>query len=304
MEEQSDLEDLIFIKSLLKIIIDNSIDIELPEYKEYVSLDRSILETNKFISHISNDYSTIFNNLLNSNIIEYDYSIDSNSKLIYYGGRKKINLFVTHSIADSYSLTHEFFHYLNTDTNNLTSNWNLTTELLSITAELFQKMYMEKNSNEYKEYSYNEISNYLGIKEKAYILDFEVNLLEIYMKYHKLDKNTIYYILDDKDDDYISLAFHDIDSISKSMYLNYSDLQRYIIAGVLSSHLLSIYNKNNNYDLFKYLNDNCNKLSFVEVLEKIGLSLDDKEYVILSNKSLDVLNKEFSERVYRLKYDK
>ena len=45
-----------------------------------------------------------------------------------------------------------------------------------------------------------EIYNYLGVLEKTYMLDFEIKILEIYMKHKFIDKNTIHYLLEDKDD--------------------------------------------------------------------------------------------------------
>lgn len=298
--EKSDLEDLLFIKSLINIILNNKVEIEQPIYTQRVFLKDSIKESLEFLNNIDSKYCILLKDIIENKYINYNYDQNKVSNFIYKDNKKKINLAVAGNISDSYSLTHEFFHYNNIDINNITSNWYLITELLSMVAEIFQKEYFEKNGTIYKEYTYNEMYNYLGVLEKTYMLDFEIKILEIYMKHKFIDKNTIHYLLEDKDDIYINAAFYDIYEITNTLTLNYPELQKYVISGVLSSHLLSIYNKNSNYDLFKYLNDNCNKMTFVETLETMSLSLVDKKYVILSDNSLKILEEEHKERIYSL----
>ena len=301
--ESSDLEDFIFPESLIKIILSTKIKRTVPIHKRLFDFNKSINYAYKFIDTINPDYTDIIRDAIKNKKVDFKEITydDPISKLVYYNNEKIINFYVTNTIEDTYTLTHEGFHYINTDLSNLSSNWNLITEVISIAAEFLQKNYFEKNNIIIPEYEYNEISNLLEIRNKAYRLDFEINLLKWYISNTHVDENTIHCLLKGKSDEYINQVCLDIEEMLDSGYMNFTYLQRYVIAGCLSTHLAHriISNKKKIRD-FIYLNDNCNKMSFVDSLKFLGLELDDEEYVILSDSSLKTLKKEYSERIYTL----
>lgn len=297
------VEDLQLIESFLKIIRGNTIYFDILKYKEKTDLDKSIDYSLGFIESVDPKYREIIEDAINQGLITYNYDNNSDalSKLYLINGKKNINFVVTNTIGDSYTFTHEGFHYINMDLNKLPSNWWLMTETISMTAETLQKKYFEKNNLYLPEYKYNEINNYCGIIEKSYMLDFETQLLKEFLNGRKITEDTMYNILNNQNDDYIYLACMDYEEMMKTGYMNYSILQRYIISAVLSSRLLKIIQKDNSYKLFIELNDNCNDMEFSDTLKYLGLKLKDDKKIILSDESLNELNTEYFEKVLTLK---
>lgn len=297
------VEDLQLIESFLKIIRGNTIYFDILKYKEKTDLDKSIDYSLDFIESVDPKYREIIEDAINQGLITYNYDNNSDalSKLYLINGKKNINFVVTNTIGDSYTFTHEGFHYINVDLNKLPSNWWLMTETISMTAETLQKMYFEKNNLYLPEYKYNEINNYCGIIEKSYMLDFETQLLKEFLNGRKITEDTMYNILNNQNDDYIYLACMDYEEMMKTGYMNYSILQRYIISAVLSSRLLKIIQKDNSYKQFIELNDNCNDMEFSDTLKYLGLKLKDDKKIILSDESLNELNTEYFEKVLTLK---
>ena len=297
------VEDLQLIESFLKIIRGNTIYFDILKYKEKTDLDKSIDYSLGFIESVDPKYREIIEDAINQGLITYNYDNNSDalSKLYLINGKKNINFVVTNTIGDSYTFTHEGFHYINMDLNKLPSNWWLMTETISMTAETIKKMYFEKNNLYLPEYKYNEINNYCGIIEKSYMLDFETQLLKEFLNGRKITEDTMYNILNNQNDDYIYLACMDYEEMMKTGYMNYSILQRYIISAVLSSRLLKIIQKDNSYKPFIELNDNCNDMEFSDTLKYLGLKLKDDKKIILSDESLNELNTEYFEKVLTLK---
>ena len=301
--EDCELEDLIFPESLVRIILSTDLKVSVPMHKHFFPFDKSIDYSYKFMNSIKSDYAYILEDALANKKVEFkslNYE-DPISKLLYYNGEKIISFVVTNTIEDTFTLTHEGFHYINTDLSNLSSNWNLMTEVISISAEYLQKLYLERNNLTVSEYEYNEISNLLEIRNKACKLDFEINLIKEYIKNKHIDDSSIHNLLKNKSDEYINQVCLDIEEMLSSGYMNFTYLQRYIIAACLSTHLVNrIINNPKKIGDFITLNDNCNNMSFVDSLKLLDLKLDDENYVILSDSSIKVLRKEYKERINNL----
>jgi len=297
------LEDLKLIESFLKIVIKNDINIDLPIYKQYVDIKKSLDYSLQFVNTINSKYKDELIYALENRSVEFNQSNYDNSisKVLVSKGRKIIDLEVTNTIYDTYNFTHEGFHYINMDINNLSTNWWLMTETFSMTAETLQKRYFERNYIDILEYKYNEIGNYLGVKEKAYMLHFEIELLKEYLNKKYISEDFIYKLLSDKSDEYIYLACEDMKKVCDTLYMSFSNLQNYIISAVLSAHLLKRIIERNSYDEFIELNDNCNNMEFVDTLKYLDLKLDDEKNIVLSKSSLELLNEEYSERILSLR---
>ena len=296
------LEDLKLIESFLKIIKMNNIKFNEPIYKNIVDINKSIDYSLSFIETIDTKYREVLMYVLSEKLIEFKQTnYDSLSKLVMNDGKKMINFEVTNTIEDSYTFTHEGFHYINMDSSRITSNWWLITETISMVAEALQKKYFDKKNMNIPEYKYNEINNYFGVLEKATIIDFEIELLKEYTINKKITFDFMHSLLKDKDDNYIYLACTDLEDMLKTGYMNYSMLQKYIISAVLSTRLLNRIKKDNSYKSFIELNDNCNDMTFVDSLKYLGLLLKDEKKIILSDDSLNELNREYFERVLTLK---
>ena len=201
------------------------------------------------------------------------------------------------TIEDSYTLTHETIHNTNRDINNLTINWHLMTESFSILAELLQRDYFKSLANTPREYHFNELDTLYALLIKACQLDFELNLISKYMKYGQINGYFVSQCLEDKSDFYARWATPDIlDSIKKGEF-NFSELQRNVVGGVISSHMYErIKNKPSRISEFIELNDSVNDMEFNDTLHFLDLELSDKEKTILTPESVKTLTLAYKKR--------
>lgn len=285
------------IESLLDIILSNKIITRPANYKLTMPTKNSIEYSINFINSISNRYGDMAKNIFSSpeyyNII---YRTDVASCVYNYKGHTKMDLFLGNNIEDSYIITHELFHCINFG---FTSNWTLITETISLTAERLQQEYFKKL--DIKEFQKREQNMFFEIHQLAYMLDFELKLIKYYLIYKKIDGDFLFSFLNSKDKRYVGIIGEIIDEILGYNSLRYNYYQRYIIAIILSSLLVNCINDNpNNIKLFIDLNDNCNQFSFIESLEYLGLEVIDKDNIILSDNSLEILGKEYQKRLSKL----
>lgn len=285
------------IESLLDIILSNKIITRPANYKLTIPTKNSIEYSINFINSINNRYGDMARNIFSSpeyyNII---YRTDVESCVYNYKGHPKMDLFLGNTIEDSYIITHELFHCINFG---LTLNRNLITETISLTAERLQQEYFKKL--DIKEFQKREQNIFFGIHQLAYMLDFELKLIKYYLIYKTIDGDFLSRFVNSKDKRYLGIIGEVIDEILGYNSLRYNYYQRYIIAIVLSSLIVNRINDNpDNIKLFIDLNDNCNQFSFIESLEYLGLEVIDKDNIILSDNSLEILEKEYQKRLSKL----
>lgn len=309
--EPIDLKDLELISSFVDIILSNNVNYYVPTYKIYIPVQTSIDYSLEFLNSLNRDYAeNLMNAFGNDDVITNNMKSGNEvSKVIYDTNekKKKIEFVTTSTIHDSYSLTHESIHYKTIDLDNITTNWEYTTEGYAMTAESLQREFFKNYPNKISEYRYNEIANLLGVIEKACILDFEISLMKLYMIKKQITDEDIHLLLSNKSDDYIYYASCDMKDISDRyeqtgvLYLNFIYLQRYVIGYILSTHMLERISQDRKYiQQFIELNDNSNNMNFVDTLSELDLEVVDEDYVILSNNSLKKLKKEYKKRIINL----
>lgn len=295
--ELSDNKYSAIIESLLDIVLSNMIITRSTNYKLAMPTKNSIEYSIDFINSISNRYGAIARNMFSSleyyNII---YRTDIESCVYNRNGHPKMDLFLGNTIEDSYTITHELFHCINFG---FTLNRNLITETISLTAERLQQEYFKKI--DIKEFQKRERNIFFEINQLAYIVDFELKLIKYYLTYKTIDNDFLSRFINSRDRRYARIIEEEIDEILGYNHLRYNYYQRYIIAIVLSSLLVNLINDNpENIKLFIGLNDNCNQFSFIESLEYLGLEVINKDIPILSNDSLNILEKEYQKRLSKL----
>lgn len=308
-ENESDpivLDDLLFIESLVKIIL--SVDIPKYDfsYKNEVSIENSLYHSLNFARTIDRKYYEQMHLIIQNKKIFY--ILDDYSKkdiilpaLINLENEKIIRLVYNNTISDSYTFTHEAFHYINTILNKTCLNWELMTETISFVAEGLQMKYFEEYSKIFPDYKINEKYNMYAIKIKAYKLDFEINLIKLYIKNGHIDYDDIRLLLIDKSNEYIEAVYDDIEEMTLNNEMNFNSLQRYVVGACLSTHMLQrIKDDYKKINEFIYINDNCYNIEFVETLKMLDLSLKDEKSIILTDSSINLLSKEYKSRVLSL----
>lgn len=295
-----DISEYEFIQSLVDIVLSIDIPFNTTEYHSKMSLNRSISHSLKFLKGLKSEYAEQLHFIISNGHIEYDDSRESFKRLSttsFTRNGKKINLCVRGNVEDSYTLTHEYFHYANMDINHINNNWDLTTEAISITSEGLQKEYFRRLG--IKDFRLNEIDILFAIKVKAIQLDFELQLIRTYLKYGQINEFLLSEIFNYKSDFYFDMAYEDYLDIKRNGELSYPLLQRNVVGGVLSNHLLyRIGNDPKKVGEFLTIHENCTSMLFQDTLRFLDLDVVDDYYMLLSKDSLDTLKKEY---VYRVK---
>ncbi len=295
-----DTREYEFIQSLVNIILSIDIPINKTEYHSRMRINHSISHSFKFLEGLKGDYAEQLHFILKNGHIDFDSSKESItrlSKTILVGDEKRIKMCLRGNIEDSYTLTHEYFHYANMDVKNITNNWDLMTEAISITSEGLQKEYFRKLGA--KDFRLNELDTLYALKIKAMQLDFELQLIYTYLRYGEINEYLFSEIFNYKSDAYFDAAYDDYLEIKRTNEMCFPLLQRNVIGGVLASHLLyRIGNAPKHIGEFITIHENCANMLFPDTLRFLDLDVVDDYLVLLSKASLNTLQKEY---VYRVK---
>lgn len=297
-------EDYILIKKFCEIIRNAGLPLFNTKYNSNMGINTSIMYSLDFLEKIDPRYSYNLERLINNNQL-YLHAGKNNyglSQLIVEDGKSIINMYQRGTIEDSYTLTHENIHDTNRDINNLTVTWHLMTETLSILSGMLQMEYFRNLSIIPKNYKLNEMDTLIALYIKACRLDFEIELLFAYNKYKYINKYIYNEILSKYNNLYekSEAAVHILDII-ESGDLDYTSLQRDIVGGILSSYMFErIENSPSRIKEFVELNDNINYISFIDVLNYLDLDVINKEFVLLSNTSNNILNDSYKRRLKRV----
>lgn len=302
-EEEITREDFILIQNLVDIILSIPVSLNNQRYFSRMRLTKSLDYSFKFLESLNVDYAQRLHFMLNNGHISIrprkrkEIALSTTSIV---DGRKHIKLITSGTVEDSYTTTHEFFHYDNMDIENPTINFELMTEGISITSESLQKLWFERQKQQPRDYHLNERDTLYALKVKACKLHFELQLIYRYMEKGEIGYEDIFDIVDCQNQFYRDNAYEEYDDILRNGDLNFQSLQRNVIGGCLSAHILDRVIADSSYiSVFKNVHDWCNQMTFVETLKYLGLEVIDEDKIILSNKSLVLLREEYSRKVKR-----
>lgn len=305
-EEEYKLEDLKLISDLVKIVLSVPLSLEVPIYKYPMSLETSLYHAKNFLEILNKDYKKDLENAINDGyavfrVVEEFFEL---SATINDASNKYIEYNMTGYVFDVYSIVHELIHYTSLDVKNKTINWRLTTEAYAFVAEALLSQYLKSIPYNIPEIELNDISNIVGVVEKTFMLDFEIELMKLFMIKKNITHEDIVGILKNKNETYIEYAILDLKNIyekyntDKIYELNFSNYQSYVIGYLLATHILNKINNDTSY-ISEYINliNNSNNMTFVDTLKKLDLEVIDEENVILSDNSIKVLKREYTKRV-------
>ena len=302
-EEETTLEDFILIQNLVDIILSIPVPLKNQRYFSRMRLTKSLDYSFKFLESLDVRYVDKLHFMLKNGHVSIrkrrkkETTLSSTSVT---NGIKHISLITSGTLEDAYTMTHEFFHYDNMDVVNPTINFELMTEGISITSESLQKLWFERQHHKPKDYQLNERDTLYALRIKAYKLHFELQLIYRFMKKGEIGYDDFFDIIDGKSRFYQESAYEDYDDILKNGELNFQMLQRNVIGGCLSAHILDKIIMDTGYiSVFKDVHDYCNEMTFCETLRLLGLDVEDEEKVILSNKSLTLLKGAYVRKVKR-----
>ncbi len=302
-EEESKDIDNSFIKSLQKIIVSQKFSLQPQGYKQIVSIEQSQDFSHQFLKRLNKNYDDYFTYLLSFGKIQiYDRAKYPNalSQMVATPYGKMIHMYANQSIEDSYTYVHEFMHYWNCFEFAPTVTWQLMTECFSILAENLQRDDMDQH-NTHPEYRKNKIATYYALRERAYILGFELELIDAYQKHGYIDDDMLFQVIDSKSGYERDVVCMHLSWIDENEALRFDSLQRDVIGGVMASYMHNrILEQPKRVEEFIELNNHCNEIPFLDLLRSLDLEIEDETSWILSKKSLQELEKSYQKELKSL----
>ena len=292
-------EDYSLVKEFANMIVSARFPLGNSKYHIRIPLNKSIHYSLDFMSKLNKKYGEILEEIMKNKTMEFEYVNSKNkilSRYIFNDEEQKIKIYVRSNLEDTYTISHETMHYINTNPSNLTSNWDYMCEVFSILTEKLQQDYFGSLPNGPKEYMNNERDTLFALYVNACQLDFIIKLIFEYEHKKEINEYDIFYLVG-KNPYYAEYATHNIIKCMEENELNFYTLQRYVIGGILSTHMYErIHNDKKKISEFIELNDFVTKMSFIDTLKYLDLEVIDEDAVILSPESNKLLRMQYEKR--------
>lgn len=300
-EESKDIDNR-FIWSLQKIIASQKFSLTPRKCSVRVSTQKNQEYAHQFLRRLNRNYDDYFTYLLSYGRIQIHKRENPNqlSQMIASPYGKMIHIYETRTIEDAYTYVHEMMHDWNCIEFSPTETWQLMTECFSILAENLERDDMEKY-NPPPEYRKNKIATYYALRERAVILGFELELIDVYFNHGYIDDDMLFQILDSKSGYEREVVRMHLSWIDENEELRFDSLQRDVIGGVMASYMHDrILEKPERVEEFIEFNNHCNEIPFLDLLRMLGLEVEDESSWILSEKSLQTLEKSYQKELKSL----
>lgn len=294
--ELYDFGELSAIDSVNDLILSSRMPSFRDKIKNRFGLSKSLELSYEFFNTLGDNYGMYFLNRVNGDGIIYVYDpkgID-NASSFHIDGEKKIYFPYSKNICDSFAITHEMFHDMNLDVNNVNEVRNLYTEFISILGEMFFDDFISYNYDIKccfnNRYTFN--SRFL----KAIKVRFYLDLIKCYLDNGYIDKFNFEKIISKyKYNSYyhnylIKLVEDFISDNSFPIYYEY----RYLLGILLSCYSKDLYD-NHKFDInmFKHINENINNMIDEDIYDLLSLDVDDSYTLSLTSDSYDKLGRSY-----------
>lgn len=293
--------DISFIRSLQKLILRQKFSLQPQTYKTKMGLDKTKSYAHQFLRELDKRYDDYFTLLLDTGTIHIHSRMKRDHRLStmeFTPSGKKIDIYATKTLEDAYTFVHETMHSWNCDESNLTVAWHFMTECFSILAESLQCDSMQGVHPEYKK---NKRDTYYALRERAIMLGFELDLVDLYMTHGYISGEMMLRYLETKSRLETITIYNHLDWIEKNQMLKFDFLQRDIIGGVMASYMhMRILEKPKKIGEFIDLNDHCNEIDFPDLLRYLDLEVVDMDTWQLGKRSLQVLEESYQKELKSL----
>ena len=287
------IEDFKFMKELNKIIL-NSKEV----YFDFKRIDKySLKESEKLVKDFLSNLNPYYKDYYEMRVEDGSFIFDEDEKKECYSyssydpidKKRIIYIPLDYSLYDSYAIVHELMHDLNLDTNMKSLTRYFYTEGMSLLGELLFKDYLkDKNIKQYKE-PINR--TFYELKTKAIDVDFNIKLIDTYLKDGYIDISNFITILDSYPESYASTLEYIVNKIISDEMLSIDREQTYIIGGLLATYMYDRIknNRNNILELFE-LNEMLKYYNYSQVLEYLDFDIENNN---ITRKSFKILEEKY-----------
>ena len=280
MKEPVVFKNLEVYNSLIDIILSNSIKIDKSK-SLYLSKSKSEKIVDRFLKEDEFSNYKLLEKLRKESKVKF-----RNFPFSYFDNNtKKIKIKYTGTIDDSFSLIHEFYHYVcdgcDLDTDRIFSEVIPLTEELRLCNSL-------KSDNIYSDAKRQINQNFSYSYYYAHLAKQELGLYKHILKHGKIKLNELdsklYKYFTSERQEYVNPS---IDSYGK-----------YIFGYVLSSYIdQSLKDNTLSIDQYKYIRNNIENLSLQEISDLLYIDLQFDDGLIIKEDDLKTLRKTYSKEV-------
>ena len=267
-----------------------------PKYLSHMGMGKCIEYTTDFLDTIDKKYSSRLHDKLDNYGVEFIHDDPSKgSYLRTYGESKYITIYLRGTIADSYALTRETVHDINTDTKLRQRTWSLMTDALAYLAERLQLDYFSKLEEPPGDFENIEFERIEKIHSDAMGLDFSLQLLNLYESRNFIDQYSIERLILESKKPELTASIYLPKALKEGVKIH--ELERGVVGGILSSYMYQRISDNPRLIAeFKELNEMLNTYSFNDILKYLELDVTNNDLSIISDKSLDSLSSAYEKR--------
>lgn len=243
-------------------------------FNNHVSYLEILKQTLKFMKSINYDYYILLKNAYKTKEININFRKKEGAYCEYRNNKKFINWPINYNIDDSFSLTHEFSHYLN-----LIENVNLTrsyfTEAFSFLFEFLLYDYLEINNYANKEYLKIKLIKFATCYDYAEEIYTYGNLITIYLKYKKLNDK----IIEENCDDKILLEQIKQQCHFYKKNLPFFQNKKYLLGIFIACDMHQQLLQNPNYiEKIFYLINNVNRMSLNDFFKELNIKIENNNH--------------------------
>ncbi len=252
-----------------------------------------------FFKTLSEEYASYFENRLNDGTIIISKDFDNSQS--YYDKiehKRVIEIKFTNTIEDAFVMVHELLHDINLNPENNSPHRLLFTETISMLGELLFKKFLINNSLFMKDNYKTIINSLISVNDMAITHSFELGMIKPFVSNGFVSISDLKDLYNTTDDD---TSYYCIDYLMENDVLSIDYHQRYIVGELLSNYMYDRIENNSKYicELID-MNSIMNDVFFDEMISYLELDVKDDEYLILTDDSLDTLEKCYKKKVKSL----
>ena len=198
---------------------------------------------------------------------------------------------INHNIHDSSTMVHELMHNLNMRPDYLSITRFLFTESISILGEMLYASYLIENNLYIHDIKVNLKDLFWSASRISMKNDFDIQLMLEYLNDGYVNDKTIKNLRLNREYNYqIDYSLSELETSNFGFDMD----QRYSIGILFACYMYERIknNKKNIVELFE-INEMINDISFKELMAYLGLETEKKDEFLLTNDSLDILEKSY-----------
>lgn len=292
--------ELIYIQDIVNIVLNNSKDFHSAKMKDSIEVYQSLKMVYKFLNSLDKNYATYFQKAIEDKRLILDYDLYCGCSYFDVEKGKLMCIPISHTISDSFVMSHELMHDMNLKPYKLNLTRHLFTESISILAELLYYDYLVENNLYVHDAKAYIQQVFWHAHRKSMKNDFEIQLMLNYINNGFVNDCTIKNLTTmDREYNY-QIAY------SLSDMINDGDIgidcdQRYSIGIIFASYMYDCINNNKGkVGEFLALNELMHDISFNELMYYLDLETERFNNFVLTKESKNILKQSYQKVIKKI----